>query len=557
MVCFLVSLLSFVSLSCAIRRVHNGSFALNYVLRATTQNISIDCQSRYSVVINGSDPGPTIRLREGTTHWIRVFNDMVDQNLTIHWHGLSQRTAPFSDGTPQVAQWPIAPGHFFDYEVRPEIGDAGTYFYHSHVGYQSISAHGILIVEDYEQPPYDYAGDFSLLMGDFYNKTDEDIVSGLTADPFEGPGPVHAIVMNGQTGHAGLGDAKDASCAPHVLAVFPDKVYRLRFIGAGAKTIVTLGIEEHSTLTVIEADGTYSKPFTTDHVNIAPGQRFSVLLHTMSEADLRKANKTSFWIRYENRERRQDWSGYALLQYQLPGAKTPQSLPPTSPVTLPITIYDWLEYALEPLDSSKDDFPRRSTRTLNIRVTQKGIWEGSKFISGAKWALNNNSWNEDLPQTPYLIDVYNKGQLAIPNYEAALLNGGWDPTNQLFPAKIGEIIDIIWENSNIPTPQYHTHPLHVHGRHVWDLGSGNGTYDPVANEKKLAGFTPIKRDTTLLYRYSSQGVANSTVGWRAWRLKVEDAGILLMHCHSLQHMIMGKFLNNERSFLQIVQLDKK
>jgi hypothetical protein len=28
-------------------------------------------------------------------------------------------------------------------------------------------------------------------------------------------------------------------------------------------------------------------------------------------------------------------------------------------------------------------------------------------------------------------------------------------------------------------------------------------------------------------------------GWRGWRLRVEDAGVWMIHCHILQHMIMG------------------
>lgn len=528
-------------LSSTARHVHDRHFKPHHILRATSENLTIDCHTRpSSIVVNGTDPGPTIRLREGETHWVRVYNDILDQNLTVHWHGLTQRMAPFSDGTPQVSQWPIAPGYFFDYEVRPEIGDAGTYFYHSHVGYQSITAHGALVVEDRGAPPYEYVEDITLLMGDYYNHTDEQIVSGLQADPFDGAGPVTSIVVNGQTGHSGLGGAADLSCTPHVLRVKPGQVYRLRFIGATAKTIVTLGIESHTNLTVIEADGTYSQPFSTDHINIAPGQRFSALLRTMSEAELRETNRSSFWIALENRERRQDWYAYALLQYDLPDAQSPQTVPTKSPVYLPETVYDWLEYSLQPL-ASTDDFPRSPTRTLRIKVTQQGIWNGSDFSTAAKWAFNNNSWNEDMLRSPYLVDIYKHGEAAMPSYEAALANSGWDPMNQIFPAKIGEVIDIIWENSNIPDPQFHTQPLHVHGGHVWDIGSGNGTYDAESNERRLEGYTPIKRDTTLLYRYVSIGAANSTSGWRAWRLKVEDAGVFLMHCHSLQHMIMGEF----------------
>lgn len=56
---------------------------------------------------------------------------------------------------------------------------------------------------------------------------------------------------------------------------------------------------------------------------------------------------------------------------------------------------------------------------------------------------------------------------------------------------------------------------------------------------KLEGYTLMKRDTTLLYRYTSTDVANST---DEWRLKVEDAALFSMHCHSLQHMIVGELL---------------
>lgn len=82
--------------------------------------------------------------------------------------------------------------------------------------------------------------------------------------------------------------------------------------------------------------------------------------------------------------------------------------------------------------------------------------------------------------------------------------------------------------------------MHAHGAHYWDLGSGNGTYDAVANEEKFADYTPAKRDTTQLYRYVTSGAANTTRGWRAWRIQVteDNVGAWLLHCHILGHMIM-------------------
>jgi L-ascorbate oxidase len=95
------------------------------------------------------------------------------------------------------------------------------------------------------------------------------------------------------------------------------------------------------------------------------------------------------------------------------------------------------------------------------------------------------------------------------------------------------------QSNNLPTGGFDIHPFHAHGGHYWDLGSGNGTYNAAENEKKLAGYNPVKRDTTMLYRYATSGVLNTTAGWRAWRIKVDDTGIWMMHCHILQHMIMG------------------
>ena len=70
----------------------------------------------------------------------------------------------------------------------------------------------------------------------------------------------------------------------------------------------------------------------------------------------------------------------------------------------------------------------------------------------------------------------------------------------------------------------------------------NGTYNATANEVRFGNYTPARRDTTMLYRYATSGVPETTAGWRAWRIRIteDDVGAWMMHCHILQHMIMGK-----------------
>ncbi|KAE9983294.1 hypothetical protein EG328_010082 [Venturia inaequalis] len=518
---------------------HGATFQPDYILRATAQNITIDCESHYAVVLNGTSPAPPLYFREGWTTWVRVYNDIPDQNLTVHWHGLAMRSAPFSDGTPLVSQWPIGPDNFFDYEIHPESGDAGTYFYHSHIGLQAISAAGPLIIEECGPPPYEYDENIVLQIGDYYNKSNHEIEEGLLASPFKWSGETKALTVNGHSGRESLTTAPDPSCAPLVIKVEPCTTYRLRVIGGTAISLVTLGIEGHSNLTLIEADGFYSKPFETDHIQVASGQRFSAIFTTKSADELKELNQTSFFIRYENRERPGSASGYAILAYDIKNAKLPKSLPATSPVTLPKEVSNWAESVLQPYDASLKPFPRKSTRTVIIKLNQVGEFVNSTWKSHLQWAQNGLPWEERVPKTPYLVDIYKRGQEAIPDYNVAVAGQGYDPKTAVFPAKLGEIIDIVWENNNGASGGWDIHPLHGHGPHYWDLGSGNGTYNATEMEQRLEGFEPMRRDTTMLYRYRDKGPPNTSLGYRAWRVRVDDPGLWMMHCHILQHMVMG------------------
>lgn len=62
---------------------HDGSWEPEYVLVATSQNITVNCHSRKSVVFNGTSPGPAIHMVEGHTTWVRVYNQIENDNLTV------------------------------------------------------------------------------------------------------------------------------------------------------------------------------------------------------------------------------------------------------------------------------------------------------------------------------------------------------------------------------------------------------------------------------------------------------------------------------------------
>ncbi|EXJ87349.1 L-ascorbate oxidase [Capronia epimyces CBS 606.96] len=583
LVCFCV-----VSSTSAARPVwHDATFTPDIVLRVSVATIQLNCQPRLSTLVNGTYPGPPIYLEPERTTWIRVYND-AQVNTTMHWHGLSLSTAPFADGSPQASQWPIPPGHFFDYEVHPQAYEAGTSFYHSHVGFQAITASGALIVKDTSPLPYPYDDEIILKVGDLYPQDDHAIESQLTGVPFTWIGDPTALLVNGQSGTAPnqqTPNSSDSSCQPWTMNVEPDKTYRVRLIGSTSISLVVFGIEDHNNLTIIETDNSYVYPVETSYMQVDSGQRFSFLLKTKSRGELR--GRSTFWIQLETRQGERTVSAWALVNYVVEGGRqrppgpspgrpypvpaTPTTLTiPSSPVlSLPTDVTTWLEYRFQNPPFAGYDPPPNSSE-----VTRRVIISSLQFLnntSGHTVMISNNaSWFDSPPlgptaHTPYLVQILQNSTIngATPDFNRATSNSdspGLDPLSNTYPARIGEVVEIVWQNAaSSPTRVYGAHPMHAHGGQYWDMGSGPRVYDPQNHSALLqahsvgggtgAGVgagTPYpgsRRDTTLLYRYTSQGSYPGEVdGWRVWRVRVTErnVGVWMMHCHILHHILMGQ-----------------
>lgn len=411
---------------------HDHTFHPDFILRITYQNISVGCQSRASVVVNGTSPGPPLRIPPGRTSWIRVYNDMDQYNTTIHWHGLSQRLAPFADGTPTASQWPIPPRRYFDYEVRPLEDESGTYFYHSHVGFQAVSCAGPLIVEDAGPAPYTYDEERIVMLTDYFNNTDHTIESGLVGDPFTWSGETNAVLINGVG--VSIGEtAGDGSCNLPVIDVEAGKTYRMRFIGATALSLTQFAIVDHDNFTIVEVDGHYTKPHSEKFMQLSTGQRFDVIFKAKSQAEL--GGKTDYLIQLQTKDRPAVYNGYGVLRYS-GGQPSITTGPAKPPITLTNATYDWAEYAFEPL--YPNNFPTAAEVTRRLEIDSRQVLTHTDI-----WRFNGLQWNETSSpypgDTPYLVQIYEQGPSAIPNYTAALENEGWDPKTLTFPAKIGEV----------------------------------------------------------------------------------------------------------------------
>ena len=260
---------------------------------------TVDGRTGRAVAINGTVPGPILRLREGQRVRIAVENRM-DEETSIHWHGVLT-PAPM-DGVPGVSFPGIPPRSTFVYEF-PLI-QSGTYWYHSHSGFQEQEGLYAPIIIDPQGPdPIAYDREHVIMLSDFsfmppvrilqklkqeggvfnYRKQ---TVAGLLAgrdqtlreriewakmlmdptDISDVTGAVYTFLVNGQgpkSNWTGL--------------FKPGERVRLRFINAASQTIFDVRIPGLK-LTVVAADGQAVRPVEVDEFQIANAETYDVVV---------------------------------------------------------------------------------------------------------------------------------------------------------------------------------------------------------------------------------------------------------------------------------------
>ncbi|KAG5715328.1 hypothetical protein E4T56_gene14239, partial [Termitomyces sp. T112] len=152
-----------------------GSFLVVYALAAAVHaaigpsgdmyivnaDISPDGFTRPAVLagsstLDASHPGVLVTAKKGDRMKMNVINLLKDVTMftgtSIHWHGLFQKGSSWADGPAGVNQCPITPNNSFLYDF--DVGDqAGTYWYHSHLGTQYCDGlRGAIVIYDPKDP---------------------------------------------------------------------------------------------------------------------------------------------------------------------------------------------------------------------------------------------------------------------------------------------------------------------------------------------------------------------------------------------------------------------
>ena len=272
---------------------------------------SVDIAGRVATAttINGTLPGPLLRFREGSEALIRVTNGL-REDTSLHWHGVLVPNP--MDGVPGVSFAGIPAGETFTY--RFPLRQSGTYWYHSHSGLQEQSGvYGPLIIDPAEPEPFQYEREFVIVLsdwsfenpyrildnikkkadyyqyqrrtiGDFFRDVDQVGWRAAIADRREWAkmrmSPIDLSDVTGATyRYLVNGQPADSNWT----GLFkPGERVRLRFVNAGAGTNFDVrlpGLE----MTVVQVNGQYVQPVTTDEFRIAIAETYDVIVQPAAD----------------------------------------------------------------------------------------------------------------------------------------------------------------------------------------------------------------------------------------------------------------------------------
>ena len=144
-------------------------------LYVSEKMITVNGKSSMATLINDSLPAPTLKMQEGDTVTIRVHNQL-NESTSIHWHGL---LVPFEmDGVPGISFDGIPAGSTFTYKFK--LIQSGTYWYHSHTGFQEQTGmRGAIVIEPKGRERYPIEEDHVILLSDWTHRDPHNLLKLL------------------------------------------------------------------------------------------------------------------------------------------------------------------------------------------------------------------------------------------------------------------------------------------------------------------------------------------------------------------------------------------
>lgn len=246
-------------------------------------------QQGIATTVNGTLPGPLVRLQEGQRVVLNVSNRLAE-DTSIHWHGLL--LPDNMDGVPGISFDAIPPGETFRYEF--DVRQNGTYWYHSHSGLQEqTGVYGPLIIDPAGEDPVRYEREYIILLSDWTFEDPEALLRNLKmADDYynlnraAGQSPFddwarmrmaqYDIADISAATYTYLMNGRDA--AANWTGLFePGERVRLRFINGSAMSFFNVRIPGLP-MTVVQNDGQNIEPVEVDEFQVGVAETYDVVV---------------------------------------------------------------------------------------------------------------------------------------------------------------------------------------------------------------------------------------------------------------------------------------
>ncbi|SCU98582.1 Copper resistance protein A [Cupriavidus necator] len=264
-----------------------------------------------ATTINGMLPGPTLRWREGDTVTIRVTNRLREAT-SIHWHGI---ILPYEmDGVPGISFAGIPPGETFTYRFK--VAQTGSYWYHSHSGFQEMTGvyggividpasgqenvradrdHTVLLSDWTDEDPMRVLTKLKV-QGDYYNYNQPTVVDffrDVSRDGLKQALDKRSMWNQMRMSPTDLADLSSATLTHLANGVTPagnwtglfrrGETVRLRFINGSGNTFYDVRIPGLK-LRVVQADGQDIEPVTVDEFRFGPGETCDAIVEPRDDA---------------------------------------------------------------------------------------------------------------------------------------------------------------------------------------------------------------------------------------------------------------------------------
>jgi CopA family copper-resistance protein len=248
-----------------------------------------------AVTINGTLPGPLLRLKQGQDLTVDLVNN-ASEGTSIHWHGM---LVPFlMDGVPGITMAAVERGETFRY--RFPVRQAGTYWWHAHTLQEPMGHYGPIVIDPIEPDPFEYDREYVLMLTDWSPMSPHEIMRKLKVGegyfnyqqtswtdkyPLTGEqrrmwaqmrmmptdisdvtGSTYTFLVNGHGPEDGL-----------ELAYNPGERIRLRIINGAAMTFFNVRIPGLP-MTVVAADGQNIRPVETDEFQMGNAETYDVII---------------------------------------------------------------------------------------------------------------------------------------------------------------------------------------------------------------------------------------------------------------------------------------